>query len=103
MGARPETLAGLAGMGDLILTCTSDLSRNRRLGMELAKGARPAEILAGGRFTAEGVSTAPAAVRLAARYGIEMPIAQEVTAVLFDHRGPRQAADALMTRALKFE
>ena len=103
MGARPETLAGLAGLGDLILTCTSDLSRNRRLGMELAKGARPAEILAGGRFTAEGVGTAPAAVRLAARYGIEMPIAQEVTAVLFERRGPRQAADALMTRALKFE
>ena len=103
MGARPETLAGLAGMGDLILTCTSDLSRNRRLGMELAKGARPEEILAGGRFTAEGVGTALAAVRLAARHEIEMPIAQEVSAVLFEGRSPRQAAEALMTRALKFE
>lgn len=103
MGARPETLAGLAGMGDLILTCTSDLSRNRRLGTELAKGARPEEILAGGRFTAEGVGTAPAAVRLAAGYGIEMPIAQEVAAVLFHRRSPRRAAEALMTRALKFE
>jgi glycerol-3-phosphate dehydrogenase (NAD(P)+) len=103
MGARPETLAGLAGTGDLILTCTSDLSRNRRLGMELAKGARLEEILAGGRFTAEGVWTARAAVRLAARYGIEMPIAQEVADVLFARRSPRRAAEALMARALKFE
>ncbi len=103
MGARPETLAGLAGMGDLILTCTSDRSRNRRLGMELAKGARPEEILAGGCFTAEGVGTALAAVRLAERHGIEMPVAQEVSAVLFEGRSPRQAAEALMTRALKFE
>ena len=103
MGARPETLAGLAGTGDLILTCTSDRSRNRRLGTELAKGARLDEVLAGGRFTAEGVGTARAAVRLAARYGIEMPIAQEVAAVLFDKRSPRRAAQALMARALKFE
>jgi glycerol-3-phosphate dehydrogenase (NAD(P)+) len=103
MGARPETLAGLAGMGDLILTCTSDRSRNRRLGTELAKGARLEEILAGGRFTAEGVGTARAAVRLAARYGIEMPVAAEVAAVLFEGRSPREAAEALMTRALKFE
>ena len=103
MGARPETMSGLAGLGDLILTCTSDLSRNRRLGMELAKGAGPGEILAGGRFTAEGAGTAPAAVRLAARHGIEMPIAQEVAAVLFEGRSPRQAADALMARALRFE
>ncbi len=103
MGARPETLAGLAGTGDLILTCTSDRSRNRRLGTELAKGARLEEMLVGGRFTAEGVGTARAAVRLATRYGIEMPIAQEVAAVLFDKRTPRRAAEALMARALKFE
>ncbi len=103
MGARPETLAGLAGVGDLILTCTSDLSRNRRLGTELAKGARLEELLAGGRFTVEGVGTARAAVRLAARYGIAMPIAQEVAGVLCDQRSPRQAAEALMARALKFE
>jgi glycerol-3-phosphate dehydrogenase (NAD(P)+) len=103
MGARPETLAGLAGMGDLILTCTSDLSRNRRLGTELAKGGRLEDLLAGGRFTAEGVGTARAAVRLAGRYGMEMPIAQEVAAVLFEGRSPRPAAEALMTRALRFE
>jgi len=103
MGARPETLAGLAGVGDLILTCTSDLSRNRRLGTELAKGGRLDDLLAGGRFTAEGVGTARAAVRLAARYGMEMPIAQEVAAVLFGGRSPRRAAGALMTRALRFE
>ncbi len=81
---------------------TADLS-GALAGAGLIVVAIPSRVLAGGRFTAEGVGTALAAVRLAARHGIEMPIAQEVSAVLFEGRGPRQAAEALMTRALKFE
>ncbi len=103
LGARPETFAGLAGMGDLILTCSSDLSRNRTVGLELGRGRRLPEILAGRRTVAEGVETARAVKALAARLGVETPICAQVHAILFEGRPPREALNLLMTRELKFE
>lgn len=103
LGARPETFAGLAGMGDLILTCSSDLSRNRTVGLELGRGRGLPEILAGRRTVAEGVETARAVKALAARLGVETPICAQVHAILFEGRPPRDALNLLMTRELKFE
>jgi glycerol-3-phosphate dehydrogenase (NAD(P)+) len=102
-GARPATFAGLAGLGDLVLTCTGDLSRNRSLGMALAAGRTLQEIQAATRTVAEGVRTTAAAVRLAAQAGIEMPIAAQVHRVLFEGASPRAALQELMTRSLKDE
>jgi len=102
-GARPATFAGLAGLGDLVLTCTGDLSRNRSLGMALASGRTLGEIQAATRTVAEGVRTTAAAVRLAAASGIEMPIATQVHRVLFEGASPRAALHELMTRSLKDE
>jgi glycerol-3-phosphate dehydrogenase (NAD(P)+) len=103
MGAQPATFAGLAGMGDLVLTCTGDLSRNRTLGRKIAEGARAAEVLAGARTVAEGVNTSRSVMRLADRHGIEMPICQAVYRVLFEDRSPRDAVEQLMARDLRFE
>ncbi|HEY5997819.1 MAG TPA: NAD(P)H-dependent glycerol-3-phosphate dehydrogenase [bacterium] len=103
LGARPATFAGLAGLGDLVLTCTGDLSRNRSLGMALAAGRTLQEIQAATRTVAEGVRTTQAAVRLAARAGVEMPIAAQVHRVLFEGASPRAALHELMTRSLKDE
>jgi glycerol-3-phosphate dehydrogenase (NAD(P)+) len=103
MGAEARTFAGLAGMGDLILTCTGDLSRNRALGRKLADGARAGELLAGLRTVAEGVNTCRSAVRLAQRHGVDMPICQAVHRVLFEDQPPRAAVDQLMSRDLRFE
>jgi glycerol-3-phosphate dehydrogenase (NAD(P)+) len=103
LGARSETFAGLAGMGDLILTCTGGLSRNRQLGVLLAQGMTLAEYRATHRNVAEGVNTAQAAVALARRHGVEMPIAEEVAAVLFDGADPRTSVQRLMERTLKAE
>lgn len=103
LGARAATFAGLAGLGDLVLTCTGDLSRNRSLGMALASGRTLDEIQAGTRTVAEGVRTTVAAVRLAERTGVEMPIATQVHRVLFDRVPPRAALQELMTRSLKDE
>ena len=103
LGARPATLAGLAGLGDLVLTCTGDLSRNRTLGIELARGRTLEEITSGRRTVAEGVRTADAAVRLARRHGVEMPIAQQTWRVLYEDLPPRTALHELMTRDLKDE
>jgi glycerol-3-phosphate dehydrogenase (NAD(P)+) len=103
LGADPMTFAGLAGMGDLILTATGALSRNRALGVELGKGRRLEEALAGKHTVAEGVSTARAAVALGERHSVELPIAQEVALVLFEHKAPRQAVTDLMERDLKAE
>lgn len=103
MGANPATFAGLAGMGDLILTCTGALSRNRRLGMALAQGVSLSEYLTTNRTVAEGVNTALAASRLAARHGIEMPITNQVKAVLFDGISPADSVRTLMERTLKAE
>jgi glycerol-3-phosphate dehydrogenase (NAD(P)+) len=103
MGARPLTFAGLSGMGDLVLTATGPLSRNRSLGVELGKGRNLAEIQAGRVTVAEGVGTAKVAVALAERTGVELPIAREVARVLFDGKPARQAIGELMERALKSE
>jgi glycerol-3-phosphate dehydrogenase (NAD(P)+) len=103
MGADARTFAGLAGMGDLILTCTGDLSRNRTFGRKLAAGARPAELLAGSRTVAEGVNACRSVVRLVERHGVEMPICQTVHRVLFEEQDPREAVERLMSRELRFE
>jgi glycerol-3-phosphate dehydrogenase (NAD(P)+) len=103
MGADPMTFAGLAGMGDLILTATGALSRNRSLGIELAEGRSLDEIMAARRTVAEGVRTARAAVDLSERVGSEMPIAVEVANILFEDKDPAQAVRDLMERELKAE
>ena len=102
-GARMETMMGLAGLGDLVLTCTGGLSRNRYVGQELGKGHTLAEITSGMNEVAEGVKTTPAVRRLAARLGVEMPIADQVHAVLYEGKSAREAATELMTRPLRDE
>ncbi len=103
MGGRAETFAGLAGMGDLVLTCTGDLSRNRTVGVRLGRGEPLRKILESMTAVAEGVSTTPAAVGLADEHGVEMPICREVHAVLFEGRNPEDAVRDLMARPLKAE
>ncbi len=103
LGADPITFAGLAGLGDLILTATGPLSRNRTLGVELGQGKQLEEALAERRSVAEGVHTARSAVALAERHGVELPIARQVTDILFRGKAPRQAVADLMERELKAE
>ena len=103
LGANPLTLSGLAGMGDLILTCTGGLSRNRHVGAELGKGRSLEEVLGEMTMVAEGVATTRAANALAQRTGIEMPIVSEVHAVLFENKPAREALEALMLREPKAE
>jgi glycerol-3-phosphate dehydrogenase (NAD(P)+) len=103
MGGRAQTLAGLAGLGDLVLTCHGELSRNRRVGIELAKGRNLEEIVGSMRMIAEGVKTTDAAVELAARHGVEMPIAQQMFQMLHHAASPRNAVRTLMERSLKGE
>lgn len=103
LGADPLTFAGLAGMGDLILTCTGELSRNRSVGLALAQGRSLDEILASMTMVAEGVPTTRAAHALAQRSGVEMPIVAEVHAVLFEGRTPSAAVENLMLRTPKAE
>jgi len=102
-GARPETFLGLAGMGDLLLTCTGDLSRNRRVGLGLGRGRKLDEILAELGEVAEGIQTTRAAVRLAARLGVEAPISTQVRMVLDGEKTPQDAGHTLMTRQLRSE
>jgi glycerol-3-phosphate dehydrogenase (NAD(P)+) len=102
-GARLETLMGLAGLGDLMLTCTGSLSRNRHVGEELGRGRALEDVLAGMREVAEGVRTTRAVRLLAARRGVEMPITEEVHAVLYEDKSARAAVESLMTRPLKGE
>ena len=102
-GARRETLAGLAGMGDLVLTCTGHLSRNRTVGVELGQGRKLADIIGPMRMVAEGVKTTAATVALAARHAIEMPITQQVHRILEGQVSPREAIRELMERTLKEE
>lgn len=97
-GAQRETLAGLAGLGDLVVTCTGELSRNRHVGVELAHGRSLEEILAGTKMVAEGVRTTRAALALGARHGVELPIAEQMAAVLDRRRDPKAAVCALMGR-----
>ena len=101
LGARPDTLAGLAGLGDLVLTCTGALSRNRTVGQRLGRGLPLAEASAG--MHPEGIRTTLAACALAERHGIEMPIARQMKAVLYEGKPPREALDELMLRSLKRE
>jgi glycerol-3-phosphate dehydrogenase (NAD(P)+) len=98
-GGRRQTLAGLSGVGDLILTCTGSLSRNRSVGIELGKGRKLPDILAGmGGKVAEGVHSTAAALGLAARYAVEMPITQQMDEVLHHNKPPRDAIRDLMSR-----
>ena len=103
LGAKPTTFLGLSGMGDLILTCTGDLSRNRRVGLELGRGRSLSEILDDMGEVAEGVRTTRAVCRLAERTGVEMPIAETVRAVLDEELAPLDAGLGLMTRQLGSE
>jgi glycerol-3-phosphate dehydrogenase (NAD(P)+) len=103
LGARQETFSGLAGLGDLVLTCTGSLSRNRHVGIELGKGRSLAEILEGMKMVAEGVGTAGALLALARESGIELPITEQVAAILDQRRSPREAIQSIMERPLKRE
>ena len=103
LGARQETFAGLAGMGDLVLTCTGALSRNRAVGVEVGKGRALADILAGTETIAEGVRNAQNTVALAKRAGVTMPIAEAVYRVLFESQPPDEAIAGLMQRELRAE
>ena len=103
MGARPLTFAGLAGIGDLIATCTSQHSRNRRAGMMLGEGKEHEEVLEEMKMVVEGIKTSHAAIRLAEIKEIEMPITKEVFRVIFEKKDPRQAVTDLMGRVKKNE
>jgi glycerol-3-phosphate dehydrogenase (NAD(P)+) len=98
LGAQPTTFLGLAGLGDLVLTCTGSLSRNRSLGREIARGRRLAEIEAETRMIAEGVRTVTSALRLAKEAGIVMPICEEVRCVLFEGKSVGEALSSLLAR-----
>jgi glycerol-3-phosphate dehydrogenase (NAD(P)+) len=103
MGGRRDTLAGLAGLGDLVLTATGGLSRNRSVGMELGKGRKLAEILSQMRMVAEGVGTTSATMALARKYNVDMPITEQMYAVLHEGRAPSAAIRELMERRLTRE
>lgn len=103
LGAQRDTMSGLAGLGDLVLTCTGDLSRNRRVGLALARGQSLAEILASTRMVAEGVRTTEAALALSAAHGIELPIASEMSEVLAGRTDPKSAIRNLMGRKQRLE
>ncbi|MGH9838443.1 MAG: NAD(P)H-dependent glycerol-3-phosphate dehydrogenase [Blastocatellia bacterium] len=103
MGGRAETLAGLAGMGDLVLTCFGNLSRNRRVGYELGQGRQLPDIISEMREVAEGVKTAKATRDLAAKLGVEMPITTGVYQMLYEGKSPRELMVELMERPLKSE
>jgi glycerol-3-phosphate dehydrogenase (NAD(P)+) len=102
-GSRRETLAGLSGLGDLVLTCTGDLSRNRHVGIELGRGRSLQEILAQTRMVAEGVRTTSAALALGARHGVELPLAAQMSLVLDGRATARAAVDLLMLRPQRAE
>lgn len=103
MGADPMTLAGLPGLGDMILTCAGDLSRNRKVGLQIAQGQALQEIMAGTRMVAEGVRNTRSVHSLAARLGVEMPIVEQMFQVLYGGKKPLAAVSDLMQRSLKAE
>jgi glycerol-3-phosphate dehydrogenase (NAD(P)+) len=103
LGADPFTFLGLAGMGDLVLTCTGDLSRNRRIGLELGRGRKLPEIVAGMDEVAEGIRTTFAACALADAHGVEMPIARSVRALLDGEVEPKEGVELLLRRQLRSE
>ena len=102
-GGRRETLSGLAGLGDLVLTSYGSLSRNRRVGVALGQGKKIDEVLSSMRMVAEGVKTARSTVALARKLDIEMPIAEKMYSVLYEDLKPQDAIDDLMERKLKEE
>ena len=103
MGGERETASGLSGLGDLVLTCTGSLSRNRQVGLELGRGRPLDEILAGMRMVAEGVRTTPAALELGRQHGVELPIAAMIGEVLAGRKSPREAVSGLMLRPQRVE
>jgi glycerol-3-phosphate dehydrogenase (NAD(P)+) len=103
LGGRRETLAGLSGLGDLVLTCTGSLSRNRQFGIELGRGRSSRDILGAMTMVAEGVKTTGAALALGARHGVELPIAAQMAEVLEGRKNPLAAAEALMLRPQRVE
>jgi glycerol-3-phosphate dehydrogenase (NAD(P)+) len=103
MGGQPQTLAGLAGLGDLVLTCTGGLSRNRQVGQALADGKSLAEITGSMRMVAEGVETCDAAVALARKFNVDLPIIEQMHAVLHGEKSAKAALRDLMDRALRSE
>ena len=103
MGADSATFAGLSGLGDLVLTCTGELSRNRSVGMMIGKGRKLPDILSEMKMVAEGVKTAQAAYELAKKHTIQMPIAEEIYRVLYEDKSPKDAVMDLMTRRVKEE
>jgi glycerol-3-phosphate dehydrogenase (NAD(P)+) len=103
LGGHPKTLSGLAGLGDLVLTCNGDLSRNRTVGIELAKGKRLADIVSSMTMIAEGVETTSAACALARKYQVDMPITSQMDAILQGRTSPPDAIRELMERQLKAE
>jgi glycerol-3-phosphate dehydrogenase (NAD(P)+) len=102
-GGRRDTLAGLSGLGDLVLTCTGDLSRNRHVGLELGRGRSLAEVLSQLHTVAEGVRTTAAALELGARHGVELPITAQMAAVLDGRSSPREGVESLMGRPQRAE
>ena len=103
LGGQAETFAGLAGMGDLVLTCTGDLSRNRTVGIELGKGRKLEEILSGMQMIAEGVKTTLSSYQLAQKLEVEVPIIEQMYQILYQDKDPRRAVSDLMLRDLKAE
>lgn len=103
MGGRAQTLSGLAGLGDLVLTCTGELSRNRKVGLELAAGKHIDEIVGGMRMVAEGVHTTVAAIELAGKFHVIMPITEQMQSILSGRKPVREALRELMERSLKGE
>ncbi len=103
LGARTRTYMGLAGMGDLVLTCTGDLSRNRQVGLKIGRGMKLQEILDEMNMVAEGVKTTEAVCALGREKGVELPISNQVHEVLFGGKSPEKAVRELMTRTLKCE
>ena len=102
-GGKRETLSGLSGMGDLLLTCTGDLSRNRSVGVQLGQGRKLSDIVSGTRMIAEGVLTTAATLELARKHQVEMPITEQMDAVLHHGKSPKEAIRELMDRKLKCE
>ncbi|MCK5255036.1 MAG: NAD(P)H-dependent glycerol-3-phosphate dehydrogenase, partial [Deltaproteobacteria bacterium] len=103
MGANPSTLSGLTGLGDLILTCTGELSRNRSVGIKLGKGMALNHILKNMRMVAEGIKTTKSAYDLSKKKGIPMPITEQVYFILYQDKNPKEAVTELMDRELKVE
>jgi glycerol-3-phosphate dehydrogenase (NAD(P)+) len=103
MGANPMTFSGLSGMGDLVLTCTGDLSRNRMVGLKIGQGMGLEEITKDMNMVAEGINTSISAFQLAKKMGVDMPIINQVYEILYRGKDPRSAVKELMTRELKRE